>query len=130
MSLTKSTFRFAAGGNCETSTSVALAPGHANKAANSNRARRRAFRLIHLRRAESILTRLNISIDVRLTGESLNDSFRRAHLRFFGGHSQGQMERVIYSAAAVHYQRNGGMNSALPKNLKCAPFRRRRTSAH
>src|SRR6266571_2289093 len=82
MSLTKSTFRFAAGGNCETSTSVALAPGHANKAANSNRARRRAFRLIHLRRAESILTRLNISIDVRLTGESLNDSFRRAYPNF------------------------------------------------
>ena len=30
-------------------------------------------------------------------------------------------ERGIYSAAAVHCQRSGGMNSALPKNLICAP---------
>src|SRR2546425_5501273 len=28
-------------------------------------------------------------------------------------------ERGIYSAAAVHCQRSGGMNSALPKNLRC-----------
>src|SRR5881392_1725150 len=81
MSLTKSTFRFAAGGNFETSTSAALAPGHANKAANSNRARSRAFRLVHLRRAESILTRFFVTALASTFGCRVN----RRTARFDGG---------------------------------------------
>src|SRR2546425_10273860 len=77
MSLTKSTFRLAAGGNFETSTSAALAPRQANKPPNTNCASRRVLRLIHLRRAERILTKLNISIGVRLPSEWLDDWFRR-----------------------------------------------------
>src|SRR5205814_5090343 len=75
MSLTKSTFRLADGGNFETSTSTALAQGHANEPANSNRARRRAFRLIHLWRAESIFTKPNMSIGVRLSMERWTTQF-------------------------------------------------------
>src|SRR5262249_21675263 len=60
MSLTKSTFRSAEGGNFETSTSAAPAPGQTNNETNNNPAAKRASSPMHLWHAEGILTKRSV----------------------------------------------------------------------
>src|SRR5262245_16141465 len=72
MSLTKSIFRVAAGGNFDTSTSAALAPGQARRPANSNPAGKQRPSLIGVRQAGNILSKLCFSTGFRANRQTIS----------------------------------------------------------